>query len=257
MQAGRALLVGRDGASTRIIYNALSDRVRDLHVVLEDPPPRMRVAARRARRLGVTAAIGQALFALLIVPELRRRGGRRADRIMAEFGLDASRIPGDVHRVRTVNCREARELFRRIDPSVVVINGTRIIGRKTLSCVDALFLNMHAGITPLYRGVHGGYWALSEGRDDLVGTTVHVVDEGIDTGRVVGQATFSVSPEDSFATYPLLHLAAGLPILLDAVTKSIAGEPIPLSDAPLLPSQLRYHPTIWGYAAARIARGIR
>lgn len=229
----------------------------DLHVILEDPLPRRRIAVRRARRLGVAAAIGQTLFALLVVPQLRRRGRPRADRIMAEFRLDASPIPGEVHRVHTLNCREARDLLRWIDPSVVVISGTRIIGKKTLRSVDAVFLNMHAGITPLYRGVHGGYWALAEGRDDLVGTTVHVVDEGIDTGRVVGQATFGVSPEDNFATYPLLHLAAGLPILMEAVSKGIAGELIPLSDPPPLPSRLRYHPTVWGYAATRIARGIR
>ncbi|MDQ4041594.1 MAG: formyl transferase, partial [Actinomycetota bacterium] len=117
-------------------------------------------------------------------------------------------------------------------------------------------LNVHAGITPLYRGVHGGYWALAEDRPDLVGTTVHLVDEGVDTGPVVERRTFSVEREDSFATYPYLHTAHGLPGLLAAVERALAGELRPVD--PLdLPSRVRYHPTLWGYLVTRARRGVR
>ena len=44
-----------------------------------------------------------------------------------------------------------------------MINGTRIISKATLGCVPAVFINTHVGITPTYRGVHGGYWSLVEG----------------------------------------------------------------------------------------------
>ena len=82
---------------------------------------------------------------------------------------------------------------------------------------------MHAGITPAYRGVHGGYWALAEGRTDLVGTTIHLVDEGIDTGGVIEQASFSPTEADTFVTYPYLHTAAGLPPLIEAVRGILRG----------------------------------
>jgi folate-dependent phosphoribosylglycinamide formyltransferase PurN len=36
--------------------------------------------------------------------------------------------------------------------------------------------------------VHGGYWALAENNPQLVGTTVHFVDTGIDTGEVIEQS---------------------------------------------------------------------
>ena len=45
----------------------------------------------------------------------------------------------------------------------MVVNGTRILSRRMLESIDAVFLNMHVGITPKYRGVHGGYWALANG----------------------------------------------------------------------------------------------
>jgi methionyl-tRNA formyltransferase len=117
--------------------------------------------------------------------------------------------------------------------------------------VGAPFINLHAGITPLYRGVHGGYWALAEGRPELAGTTVHLVDDGIDTGAVLAQACFRAGPADSFATYPYLHLAAGLPHLLDAVAAALRGALRP-QPHPALPSRLRTHPTFWQYARMRL-----
>jgi len=70
-------------------------------------------------------------------------------------------------------------------PDVVVVNGTRIIAEKVLHSVPATFLNTHSGITPLYRGAHGGYWALVKKDRANCGVTIHVVDAGIDTGGIV------------------------------------------------------------------------
>ena len=117
---------------------------------------------------------------------------------------------------------------------------------------------MHAGITPRYRGVHGGYWALAEHHPDWVGTTIHLVDAGIDTGGILAQATFEVSGEDTIATYPDLHLVHGLPLLAAQVEKVMAGlelEPLPASLAP--GTGLYYHPTLWGYLWHRWRHGVR
>jgi len=61
-------------------------------------------------------------------------------------------------------------------------------------------------------GVHGCYRALAEGDADSVGATIHLLDEGIDTGPIIAQRRFAVTHEDSFVTYPYLHAAATLPL---------------------------------------------
>ncbi|MFO0954249.1 MAG: formyl transferase [Isosphaeraceae bacterium] len=160
-------------------------------------------------------------------------------------------------RVPTVNSPEARAALAAMRPDVVVVNGTRVIDPETLASVPVPILNMHAGITPLYRGVHGGYWALAEGRNDLVGTTVHLVSPGIDTGRVVGQATFEITPEDDFTTYPFLHVAHGLPLLLDAIADASAGRLSSRKNPLGLSSMLRSHPTAWSYLKGRARLGVR
>ncbi|MFH1690028.1 MAG: formyl transferase [Candidatus Eisenbacteria bacterium] len=257
MVAGPALLVAQDGDSTRIILNALLEDRQDVELIIEKAPSRLGLLRRRARKLGVTATLGQALFAGTVVPLLKLGARARIETIVDRFAMDRSPPRVEAHRVESVNSPETRELMQRIDPSVVVVSGTRIIGRRTLNCVAAPFVNMHAGITPLYRGVHGGYWALAEDRAELAGTTVHLVDDGIDTGRVIGQSALDITREDSFVTYPYLHVAAGLPLLREAVARISRGEPLRFAKERQLPSRLRHHPTLWGYLSARVSRGIR
>jgi folate-dependent phosphoribosylglycinamide formyltransferase PurN len=152
-------------------------------------------------------------------------------------------------------------LLRGLGPAVVVVNGTRIISDAILREVPCPFVNIHAGITPGYRGVHGGYWALAEGRPEMAGTTVHLVDAGIDTGRVLAQAYFTPTRSDSIATYPYLHLADGLPLLVEQVERILAGDTLPdvgpAHGGHDVESRLRWHPTLWGYIWTRIRLRVR
>lgn len=252
----RVLLLGSDGPATRSVYHALSAEFSSVNVVLEQPVPRWRLLRGRIRRLGLLDAAGQAAFVALASPLIARAARGRIAEIMKRNALSQDPIPEPVCRVSSVNSGAARAAIAAAAPDVVVVSGTRIIGRRTLETIPVPILNMHAGITPLYRGVHGGYWALAEGRPELVGTTIHLVDEGIDTGTVVAQATFGISDRDSFATYPALHLAAGLPLLIAAVKDALNGA-LEVSPGPDLPSKLRHHPTIWGYLWRRVRAGVR
>ena len=158
----------------------------------------------------------------------------------------------------SVNDDETIALLASLQPDVVVVHGTRIIAARVLESAGCPVVNMHAGITLRYRGVHGGYWALAEQHPDWVGTTVHLVDPGIDTGGILAQTTFEVSGEDTIATYPDLHLVHGLPLLgaqMDKVMAGAALEPLPASVAP--GSGFYYHPTIWGYLWRRWRSGVR
>jgi hypothetical protein len=257
---GNIVLLGGDKASTRMVYHALAQVFPNVQVILEAPIDRMQLLRRRARRLGLVPVIDQVLFMLLLAPLLRRQAAHRIAEIKRTFHLNDAPIPPPVFRVPSVNASETPDLLRQLHPCIVLVNGTRIIGTSTLTAIAAPFVNMHAGITPRYRGAHGGYWALYEGYPEFAGTTIHFIDEGIDTGTIIHQQTFDVTPEDSFATYPYLHLATGIPMLIATVqqwlnVKEISCSQIPLKDE--LPSRLYYNPTLCQYLLARWLRGTR
>jgi folate-dependent phosphoribosylglycinamide formyltransferase PurN len=250
------LLAGRNDA-TDIVANYLHNSLPNLILITEDRPSRISLVRRRARRLGWITALGQVLFVFLLMPVLRRQGRRRRREILNETGLNEQPFE-ESYRVSSVNSTETIRLLRDLDPMLVVVNGTRIISSAVLESVNCPFINLHAGITPLYRGVHGGYWALASGRPKEVGTTIHLVDRGIDTGAVLARAYFDTSSRDSITTYPYLHLAAGLPLMESQIHLAIKGEALLTVEEQLREgSQLFTHPTFWGYLRERVMRGVR
>jgi folate-dependent phosphoribosylglycinamide formyltransferase PurN len=253
----RIVLLAGPGEPTYLVANYLTARYGDVAVIIEEPVPRVTLARRRARRLGWVEVAGQVAFVTVALPLLRRSSRARANEILA--GAELSNRPvTEVQAVASVNGPETAVLLGELDPTVVVVNGTRIISDAILRGIACPVINIHAGITPRYRGVHGGYWAMAEGRPDLVGTTVHLVDAGIDTGGVLARAFFTPEPADSIATYPYRHLADGLPLLAAQIDKVLAGQEL-VEAAPLADDErsvLRWHPTLWGYLRGR-RRGVR
>ena len=239
---GRVVLLAGPGDSTDIVANYLASRVSDLVVVVEDPP----VAPADGPATGATS--GMALC--------RRPGPLRRSapaRTPTSVGAPAGRHPGgslgrrDAPSSLVTGCRRSttRRPSRCSPPFGRPWSSYRGLGSSppgSWSRSAVRSINMHAGITPRYRGVHGGYWALAEQHPEWVGTTVHLVDPGIDTGGILAQATFEVTGEDTIATYPDLHLVHGLPLLGAQVDKVMAGRPLePRTDehrprlGPLLP----------------------
>lgn len=242
---GRVVLIAGPGEPTHIVYHALQAGVGVAHVLIETPVGARQLLKGRLKKLGWATVAGQVAFKLLVERALKAGAGGRLQAIKAEFGLNDAPIPADqVTRVPSINSPEAIAALQALHPTVVVVQGTRIIGKKVLQSVAAPFINMHAGITPRYRGVHGGYWALAQADAAHCGVTVHLVDAGIDTGGILAQAPIQPTAQDSFVTYPLLQLAAGLPLLVAAVRAGLAGALRPLPPDGASPSRLWSHPTL-------------
>ncbi len=244
------LLCGH-GDSSNIVFNKLSEYFRLEKVIVEDNPSKKILIKRRIKKLGMTNVLGQLIFQVVICKFLRRAGRHRIAQIKAEYHLDTSPIPEKQRiQVDSVNSDRTVELLQSIQPDVVVVNGTRIIHKRLLDCCNATFINTHAGITPRYRGTHGGYWALVENNLENCGVTVHLVDSGIDTGGILGQATFKPVASSNFTTYPYMQLAKGLPLLTKAIEDALHLRLHPKKRDDL-ESKLWHHPTAWGYLANR------
>ena len=254
---GKVLVLGGPTVTTRIVVNWLRRAFGEVVLMLERPAPRRAFLARRVRRYGPLTVLGQVLYAALLVPPLRAVSRHRIAEILASYDLDPSPPPVETFHVPSVNSTEARQVIAVVDPAVVVVQGTRIVRSKTLDAIGVPIVNTHMGVTPLYRGVHGGYWALADGRPDLVGTTIFLIDKGIDTGAVLKQVMFEPDARDSIVTYPYLHLATALPVLSDVLHEVAEGRAGATRNPLGLESRLRTHPTLWGYLYRWLLRGVR
>jgi methionyl-tRNA formyltransferase len=222
--------------------------------MVEDHVARLSLVRGRIKRFGIAHTVGQLAF-ILFSRLLRRAAAGRIAEIIAAAGLEARWPSGtELIRVTSVNAPDAIARLRQLRPKAVLVVGTRIISRTVLSSIATPFINYHDGITPKYRGIHGGYWAAAEGDLDNFGVTAHLVDAGIDTGAVLYQARLAPEPGDNYATFPYLQLAAALPLMAQATQDAIDGALKPHKID--LPSHLWSHPTLWGYVATGLRRGV-
>ncbi|MFJ1767976.1 formyltransferase family protein [Amycolatopsis sp. NPDC088138] len=109
----------------------------------------------------------------------------------------------DVSLTDTVNTRwpDVRVIrsgdWRELDPGrcdlVLSVLYDKIIGPDLIAATPQI-INCHPGRLPHYRGVRPVNWALRN-RDDLAGVTLHVIDDGVDTGPVLAEALFSIWPD--------------------------------------------------------------
>jgi methionyl-tRNA formyltransferase len=92
-------------------------------------------------------------------------------------------------------------------------------------------LNLHPSLLPAHRGPAPLFWQLREGAEAL-GVSIHLMDEGLDTGPLVAQAQV-VPPDDADAdALDALLAARGAELVLEALAASeISARPQPADGA--------------------------
>jgi len=100
-------------------------------------------------------------------------------------------------------------------PDLVVCAGfMRILGPAFLARFSVS--NTHPALLPAFPGAHAVRDALAYGVK-LTGVTVHLVEEGVDTGPVVAQAAVPVLPDDTEARLRARIQDVEQPLYVDAV----------------------------------------
>ncbi|GAB2853434.1 phosphoribosylglycinamide formyltransferase-1 [Lentzea nigeriaca] len=92
------------------------------------------------------------------------------------------------------------EAVASYEPDLVVSAGfMKIIGPEFLARFGGRMINTHPALLPAFPGAHGVRDALDYGVH-VTGSTVHLVDAGVDTGPILAQEAVVVEPGDTEET---------------------------------------------------------
>jgi phosphoribosylglycinamide formyltransferase-1 len=121
-----------------------------------------------------------------------------------EFGIPSRFVPPGPFRTKMTP--EAEEelvrLLREAKVDFVVLAGfMRVIKAPLLEAFPGRILNIHPSLLPAFRGLEAWRQALEAGVPEA-GCTVHLVDAGVDTGKILGQSRVPVLAGD---TAEMLH----------------------------------------------------
>ena len=92
--------------------------------------------------------------------------------------------------------KKLEENISHYNPDLIVLAGfMKILPSSFVHTFAPRIINIHPSLLPSFPGAHAVRDALASGAKET-GTTVHIVDEGVDTGPILGQQSLSVLPSD-------------------------------------------------------------
>lgn len=135
--------------------------------------------------------------------------------------------PPQTLTVSSINDPSVAELLRRVAPDLTIVMGTSIIKSNVLKASGPLVVNIHGGYLPYYRGIHCIFFAIYHGDFDKIGSTIHFVDHGVDTGDIIEVVAPPLQPGDNDETLYCRAEKMAIHRLAELVACWQAGKPFP------------------------------
>ncbi len=198
----------------------------------------------------------------LVVTQPDRPAGRGRGVRESAVKVAARELGLPVYQPDSLRGPEPLAALREAKPDVAVVAAFgEILRESVLTLPPRGCVNVHASLLPRHRGASPVAAAILAG-DTASGTTIMLLDQGMDTGPILAQAQEPIRPDDTTGTLTerLSHLGARL--LLETLPLWLAGQ---LEPQPQDASQATYAPRVrkedglidWANPAIVIERQIR
>ncbi|MCS6971766.1 MAG: phosphoribosylglycinamide formyltransferase [Turneriella sp.] len=120
--------------------------------------------------------------------------------IAKAFGVPAILFAKNKGESREEFDHRLAERLKQENPDLVVCAGyLRILSRPMLEAFPNRIVNIHPSLLPAFPGLHAQKQALDYGVK-ISGCTVHLVDAGVDTGKILAQRAVPVMATDTEET---------------------------------------------------------
>lgn len=136
--------------------------------------------------------------------------------------------PDIIRFVPSHNGPECHALLREINPDIVAVYGTLIIGKKVIEASKRI-INIHTGFSPVYRGSDTIFWPLHNRELEYVGVTVHRVEAGVDSGPILARGRPSLELGDDEDRLFAKAVQLGAKLMCQAIRRETVGSAKPLS----------------------------
>lgn len=106
--------------------------------------------------------------------------------IAQDFGIE-TKVIASAKRKRSEYNKELLDYLKELNPDYIILAGyMKIISPEIIEHFHNRIINIHPADTIKHQGLHGYEWAWKN-KLESTKVTVHFVDEGLDTGKIIGQ----------------------------------------------------------------------
>jgi phosphoribosylglycinamide formyltransferase 1 len=144
-------------------------------------------------------------------------------------GNDVFRAPTLPILYREVNLQYIYDVAEAWKPDALFCFGASIIQDSliNLPTTTGYFINLHLGLSPYYKGSGTNFWPFVNDELDCVGSTIHHIDPGIDTGDLIAHIRPSFEMGDNVHVMGNKVIGASAAAFIRIIEKIRNGEKIP------------------------------
>lgn len=210
--------------------------------------------------LAILVEEGYDLVAVVTQPDRPAGRGRELTASPVKRYALAHGLP--VLQPETLRSPEVVAELAALRPDVIVVAAFGMILRPNVLAIPPKgCINVHASLLPRYRGAAPIAAAILAG-DSVTGVTIMLMDEGMDTGPILAQATMEIRPDDTAGTLGERLARQGADLLAVTLPMWLAGEldpqPQPAEGATVCrPLRKEQGQIDWTRPAAEIQRMVR
>jgi len=122
-----------------------------------------------------------------------------------------------------INSKRIKEIIQESSPDVIFVFGSSILKPRIFEIARVGCVNIHTGIVQFLRGVDSTFWAIHDEIPYAIGATVHFIDKGIDTGKIISQTRPELDLKDSVESIFLKVCQSGFDTLCENLDKITSG----------------------------------
>ena len=105
----------------------------------------------------------------------------------------------EIH-AKGVNTEDFKQTLLKLNPDIVIIGSWgEKVSKDIFDIPKIATLNAHPSLLPKYRGPNPYYWVIKN-QEKYSGISIHLVDEGFDSGAILAQEEVEIFPTDTGKT---------------------------------------------------------
>jgi folate-dependent phosphoribosylglycinamide formyltransferase PurN len=128
-----------------------------------------------------------------------------------------------VIEVKSINTKQCIDILNGKNVEIVFVFGTGLLKKDILSLPNAIFINMHWGWSPNYRG-EGIISALALEGEKGLGVTVHLCDLGADSGDILFREQPVLDSNDNIYSIGLKLTVIGTELFIKSYNNYCLGQ---------------------------------
>ena len=90
--------------------------------------------------------------------------------------------------------------FKSLKPDFIITFGCSIINENFINSFKNKIINIHLGLSPYYRGSGTNFFPFLYNELQFLGSTIMIMDKGIDTGKIITQIRPNLEEKDNIHT---------------------------------------------------------